>query len=287
MNFVYLNSRLVPAAAAYISVFDRGFAYGDSLIETMKIAGGRPVFFEEHFERLERGMKVMGMDTTLDARGLRNQIIRLAEVNSITGGRLRLQLSRGTPPRPAGFDPGPGLEPTLLLKAEPFTGYPKRYYQEGMSCVTIAADRGAWASLKTGSLAPTVLARQRALDAGTHEIIFTDSDDRLLEGSYTNIFFMVDGVLYTAAPDAHILPGVIRGKVIELAGTMGVDVEERTLKTGDLSEEFVSAFLTSSLLGFCPVRLINSTRLRFDPAFADEMRERLRQLEVGSVSGVS
>ena len=42
---VYLSAddRVVDPADARVSVFDRGFLYGDSIYETMRTAGGRPV----------------------------------------------------------------------------------------------------------------------------------------------------------------------------------------------------------------------------------------------------
>ena len=164
--YVYLNGHLVPDKAATVSVFDRGFAYGDSLIETLKILHGQPVFFKDHFNRLSRAMEQAGFEAKLDEGVLRNHAVSLAEANEVSEGRLRIQLSRGKPSVAAGFDPVSELKPTLLITAEQFPGYPEEEYQQGVLCVTVAANRGRYAGIKSASLLPTIIARREAVKAG-------------------------------------------------------------------------------------------------------------------------
>ncbi|MBK5226536.1 MAG: aminotransferase class IV, partial [Thermoleophilia bacterium] len=147
--YVYLNGHLVPDKDATVSVFDRGFTYGDSLIETLKILHGQPVFFKDHFNRLCRAMEQAGFEAKLDGGNLRNHAVSLAEANLVADGRLRLQLSRGVPESPGGVDPGGRLTPTLLITAEQFAGYPEEEYQKGALCVTVAANRGRYAAIKS------------------------------------------------------------------------------------------------------------------------------------------
>ncbi len=283
--YVYLNSRLVPDNAATVSVFDRGFAYGDSLIETMKILNGRPVFFNEHFQRLHSSIGEAGYDVTLDAEGLRNQALSLVELNDVSDGRLRIQLSRGTPSAPAGIDITDELTPALVLTAEPFPGYPEELYQEGALCATVNANRGHYARLKTASLFSTVLARLETVKAGAWEAVFTGGHGSMLEGSFTNIFFHTGGRLLTAGEEQPILPGVTRGKVIEVAESAGINVSYEAPRIGELRSGEDAAYITSSLLGICPVRQIDQKKLRMDWKLFKGLADGLRELELIDIAG--
>lgn len=280
MPYVILNGNLVPESAATVSVFDRGFAYGDSLIETLKILNRRPVFFSEHFQRLTRAMGLAAFEALLKEETLLNQALTLVEANDISDGRLRIQLSRGTPTVAAGVDPVPELTPTLLLIAESFPGYPQELYREGVKCVTVTANRGRYALMKSGSLLPTIMARREAAMAAAWEAIFTSGHGRLLEGSFTNIFFLASGKLLTAGEEEPLLAGVIREKLIGIADEMGIAVELRALKLNELARDEDAAFLTNSLLGVCPVREIDGMHLRRDTEIVPRLAERLNELEL-------
>lgn len=281
-GLISLNGCLMPAAEALVPVSDRGFAYGDALVETMKLIDGRPVFFAEHYQRLSLGCAATGIALP-PPEGLWRSAIELSGANNVTSGRLRLQLSRGVAPGPEGLDPVLQHEPTLVMTAEPFSGYPGHFYHDGMTCATVAADRGAWSSLKTSSLMATVMARREALAAGADEALFTSAHGYLLEGAYTNIFFLVGDKCRTAAAGENILPGVVREKVMAILAQLGKTVDATAIRADELGA-VNAAFLTSSLLGFCPVRRINAVELAPERQLADRVREALDALEAASVS---
>lgn len=281
--YVYLNSRLVPASAAHVSVFDRAFAYGDALFETLKLVRGRPVFFDDHFRRLRQAMRDSGFMSTLEPGGLRNQAEALAEANGISEGRLRIMLSRGTPAAAGGVDPGTDLTPMLLLTAEQFAGHPRKIYTSGVKCVTVPANRGRYASVKSTSLFATVMARRLAHEAGAYEAIFTTGHGRMLEGSISNIFFHDGEKLITAPEELPILAGVTRQKVLDAAGEAGIAAFSEAARLEDLDPDNTSAFLTGSVLGICPVSTIDDLVLKLDTGLTGSLSERLRALELDSI----
>lgn len=282
-RFVYLNSRLLPAAAATVSVFDRAFAYGDALIETLKLLDGRPVFFPDHYKRLRQGMRDAAFTSTLDQEGLRNQALALAEANGVSSGRLRIMLSRGTPPSPGGVDAGVELTPTLLLTVEPFAGHPENIYSEGVDCATVDANRGRFAHLKSTSLIATVIARRQAHEAGCFEAIFTTGHGRLLEGSISNIFFHDGERLLTAPDDLPLLAGVTRQKLLEIATAAEMEIGYLAPKLDEIDRMTTSAFLTGSVLGVCPVRSIDGKSLKLDIDLGSQLQGGLKELELASL----
>ena len=207
----------------------------------------------------------------------------LAAANGVTDGRLRIQVTRGTPPEPAGADPGPGLRPTLLVTTEAFAGYPEEIYREGIACQTVAGSRGRYARVKSIGLLGAILARQEALAAGAREAILTTGHGRMLEGSVSNIFFQAGQVLFTAPDTARILSGVTRSKIIDIAAGQGLQVEFQTLKLTDLDPVLFSAYLTGSVLGICPVSRIDDLRLKRDETMFNELSTRLAELETESI----
>ncbi len=283
-EYVFMDGHLLPAAAALAPVFDRAFLFGDGIFETMKVRRGRPVFFAEHCRRLQAGMEAAGFPGSLDPGELERQALALAEANGVGEGRLRITLSRGTPPAAAGIDPGDDLQPRLLLTLEPFAGHPPELYRRGVDCITVAGNRGRYAHIKSTGLLATVLARRQAHAAGAFEALFTDGDGRILEGSISNFFCLRDGVLVTAPEEMPILAGVTRAKVLALAAELELPVELAAPDPAGLERERTAAFLTGSVLGICPVRAVDGKKLARDPELIDSLRRRLDQLEQQSVA---
>ena len=90
--------------------------------------------------------------------------------------------------------------------------------------------------------------------AGTAEVVFTDRDGRLTEGSFTSVFVRRDGVLLTPPLARGLLPGVLRAELIETGRAV-----ERDLTTADLSGGFL---IGNALRGLTPaiVAVANGSR---------------------------
>lgn len=283
-DYVYLNNQCIPAADAVVPVSDRGLAYGDAIFETLKITDGRPVFFEEHYQRLSNGMEAAGIEADLRPGDLKAQAESLARENGVSEGRLRIFVSRGIPPGLAALDPAGDMTPTLLLTAEPFPGHPQDIYDEGVDCITVRANRGRYAFIKSASLMTTILARREARQAGVFEAVFTGGHGELFEGTVSNIFFHDGEKLMTAPRDNPLLPGVTRQKVLDIAVEMDMEVKYKAIKMDEIDMQSTSAFLTGSLLGVCPIRQIDNIEIKLDAGLIGALSSRLGELELASIS---
>ncbi len=56
MAIAFLNGDWMQPEEAKVSVFDRGFMFGDGVYEVMPVYGGRVFTLEEHVERLLRSL---------------------------------------------------------------------------------------------------------------------------------------------------------------------------------------------------------------------------------------
>src|SRR6266487_3591835 len=114
---VFLNGQFVPEDQALVSIFDRGFLYGDGLFETVRVHAGRPFRWRQHFERLQRGAEFLRLRLPYSPAEIRAFADRLIELNRMPESLLRLQLSRGVGPR--GYSPEGAEWPALVMNLQP------------------------------------------------------------------------------------------------------------------------------------------------------------------------
>ena len=118
------------------------------------------------------------------------------------------------------------------------------YYESGLAPVGIwiedeyvRAVRGGIGFAKTGgNYAASLIAQQKAHDAGYSQVLWLDGVDRkyIEEVGAMNIFFKIDGKVVTPALSGSILPGITRNSVIALCKSWGYEVEERKISVDEL-----------------------------------------------------
>ncbi len=120
------------------------------------------------------------------------------------------------------------------------------YYESGLAPVGIwiedeyvRAVRGGIGFAKTGgNYAASLIAQQKAHDAGYSQVLWLDGVDRkyIEEVGAMNIFFKIAGKVVTPALSGSILPGITRNSVIEVCKSWGYDVQERKISVDELIE---------------------------------------------------
>src|SRR5947207_13690594 len=99
--FIFLHDKFVPEEAAKISIFDRGFTYGDGLFETLRICNGKPFRWGEHWQRLARGAEFLKIKLPFSSMETFCLVEQLLEENKSAGARpqvdtiLRINVSSG------------------------------------------------------------------------------------------------------------------------------------------------------------------------------------------------
>jgi D-alanine transaminase len=116
---------------------------------------------------------------------------------------------------------------------------------EGIAVITTPDNRWDRVDIKTVSLLPNVLAKQRAKEAGATEAWFVDRDGYVTEGASSNAWIVTaDGVLVTRAAESGILRGITREVVLDLLRHEGVRFEERGFTVSEAlaaHEAFISS----------------------------------------------
>jgi branched-chain amino acid aminotransferase len=259
---VYVDGQVRDPESAKISVFDRGFLFGDSVYETVAYQGGRLCFLSEHLDRLDRSAKALGL--SLPSRSSVESAIRSTlAASGEAEARIRVIVTRGT--GPVDIDPATAGSPELIVIVQPLGGPTPERLASGISVEVVSLSRGASGSLdpaiKSGNYLNSVLAiaeaRRRRPDAG--EAILCSGNGSIAEGATSNVFLVQGGVLITPGLEVGILEGVTRGKVLGLAESCGIPTREPGFVA---PRELLSAdevFLTSAVRGVLPVTAVDGS----------------------------
>ncbi|MFB3894315.1 MAG: aminotransferase class IV [Phycisphaerae bacterium] len=259
-NSVFLNGLLVPAEQASVSVFDAGFLHGASAFTTMLAHNGAVFRLARHLERLMDTVRLLGLRSSATSESLAAACREVLEANGLTEARMRITLTagsiRGGVPGTRNAASGESGQPTTLVTAEPMGDLPRQWYEKGISVVVSSLKQCGGEptfGYKTGCYLPRLLARQEAAAKGAEEALWFTTDNRLAEACFNNVFLVHDGAVRTPPLDTPVLPGIVRGAVIELCGAMGLACDDETPLTVKEMLGAQEMFLTGSTSGVRPV----------------------------------
>ena len=259
-TLVSLDGRIVPPAEAQVSVFDRGFLYGDSVFEVLRTYRGALFGFEEHLARLGRSAE-LALIPFSDLELLRREILSVIAATGNSETYIRVVVTRGTG-KSLGLDPALGRAPLRAVIATDVPAMPAAMYERGISVITYRTQRiseGTSAvGAKLGNYLLSILATHEALRAGADEALILDQRGQVVEGTTSNVFLVRDGSLVTPPDEAGLLAGITRAKVLELAKRFGVPVELRTFAPAELFSAD-EVFITSSIRELVPVVLADGS----------------------------
>lgn len=248
-----------PATA--VNLHNRGLAYGDGLFETIAVHSGRPSLLERHLERLALGCQRLAIEADLPL--IRDELTRYA--SQLGDGVAKLILTRGDSLR--GYAPVAGSPARRIVQGSPLPAYPAANADQGVrlfACQTRLAEQPLLAGLKHLNRLEQVLARAEWQDAEHAEGLMRDTQGRLIEGVYSNLFLVRDGVLLTADLSRCGVAGVMRAALLQQAAVLGIPFEVRDLELADL-EQADEVFVCNSVYGIWPVRACPAHTLDWSP----------------------
>jgi D-alanine transaminase len=253
LKTVYLNGEFLPPERASVSVFDRGFIFGDGVYEVIPVFGGRLFRLPHHLARLERSLTEIKLPNPLTAAQWEQVFARLIADHGATDQSIYLQITRGVAPRDHAFPAN--IVPTVFAYAQPLKYPPADVVAQGVAAVTAADIRWLRCDIKAIALLANAMLRSQALERGGVEAILL-RDGLMMEGAASNIFIVKDGVLLTPPNGPFILPGITRDLVLELARAHGIPAREEPVAETKLynADEI---WLTSSLREVAAITRLN------------------------------
>lgn len=254
---VCLNGQFLDAKEAKISLFDRGFFYGDGIYETLRTYSGVVWQLDAHLERLAHSARLIGMDVEPFLKKIGADLRETVQRNGFAESRIRLTVSRGVTAFEKPEMTVHSLErPTIAITVTPFTPVDPIFYKEGVSVVTFSAERFL-PEAKTLFFLPQLLARQSAHKANAFEALLKTREGHVTEGTISNVFVIHGDTVFT--PGTQILFGVTRGFVLDLVRRR-YQLVEKSLVAEDF-QQATECFLTNTSWEVMPVVRIDGCKI--------------------------
>lgn len=257
-DVLLFNGRFTTTDERVLGVEDRGFQFGDAVYEVFKFIGKRPIFLLEHYRRMQRGLRDVEIRSPWSEAEFVAAMGELLERTSFEDGIVYAQVSRGEAER-SHFWPD-DVTPTALAYSRRFRFPDATKKEHGIRVITAPDHRWHFCQVKSVNLLGNALAKKQAQRAGADEALLM-AEGFVREGASSNFFAIRNGAMITHPLDEHILPGVVRDRVIELALRAKIRVDERPLREAELFD-LDEAFITSTTQGVMPVTEIDGRVIR-------------------------
>lgn len=255
MNIAFVNGKYCCHSEAKISIFDRGFLFGDSVYEVLPVYHGQPYFVDQHLDRLFSNMKKINMTIpNYDWHGL---IHRLISENN--GGNLQvyIQVTRGNQGMRK-HDIPTYITPSVIAFTMHNSFPTLEDKEQGMSAKLVEDFRWMRCDIKTTSLIANILLNDEAVSAGFHTAILA-RNGLITEGSSTNVFIVTqDDVIKTPPMNNFCLPGITRQVVIEIIKKLDLKFREIEISISELFSAR-EVWVTSTTKEVFPITKINDS----------------------------
>ena len=275
---IYINGEMVPRAEAKVSVYDSGFMLGDGVWEGMRLHNGKLLFADLHIERLFAGARAIDLDIGKTPEQIFDALMATVAANDMRDGvHSRLMVTRG--PKSTPFqDPRLSEQgPTIVIIAEHKEASPEPV-EHGIRMCTVHVRRGAPdvqdPKLNSHSKLNCITAMIQAIKFGCDEALMLDPHGFVSTGNSVNFFIVRKGEVWTSTGD-YCMPGITRGKVIELCQDNNIPVRECNYSLHD-TYSADEAFVTGTFGAQVPVEEIDGRTI--GDGRPGEMFRRIRQL---------
>ena len=253
--------KLLPADQPLLRADDLGVLRGESVFETLRIAGGRPALLDAHLVRLARSASRLSIDLPDGWAGLARAA---TAAFGQPDGVLRLVCTKGAP----------GEGATGFALVTPIPAETLRARAEGVSAVTLTLGVSAgvraeapWllGGVKATSYAVNMATLRHAAGEGVQDAIWISSDGYVLEAPTATVAWVRDGLLITPPPAAT---GTLPGTTIEAALALLPGAYEIRPGTAEELANADEVLLLSSIRGVAPVTQLDGRQLGVGPVTA-------------------
>jgi branched-chain amino acid aminotransferase len=270
MPTAWLNGNLVDEDSPNISLRDTGLLHAAGVFTTMRASAGRVFRLEAHLQRLRKSCEALFVPLQFSDADLASAVDSVLRENHLTDARMRLTVTRGQ----ATTDPlhGTHLSPNCFLTATDLQPYPDEYYQRGLTVMLNDEQKlnpyDMQAGHKTLNYFSRLAGLREAVRRGAGEALWFNVHNYLQSASVANVFVVKGGAILTPPtaddlrdpaiaaacpyPKSNVLPGVIRGAVIDLVKANDIPLRIEAMTVNHVLEAD-EVFLTNSIMQIMPV----------------------------------
>ena len=252
VEIYYIDGKFVSSDQAVIPVNDLAILRGYGIFDFLRTYNGRPLFLEEHIERLKRSAKQIGLDLLWSKTQLIDIVNQTLNKNSHRESNIRVVVTGGTSPdyiTPQG-------KPRLLVLVTELPEQPQWWYTDGVKVITIYSKRNI-PGAKSIDYIPATIALKEARSKNAIEAIYVDREGYVLEGTTSNLFIFRGDTLIT--PGKAVLSGITRKVVLKItAETFKTEIRDIAVDELLTADE---VFITGSNKEIVPVVKVDDTTI--------------------------
>jgi branched-chain amino acid aminotransferase len=284
MATAYHDGKFVPKEKITIGVGDLGFNRGVTVFELTRVYNGVPFRLSDHLDRFYNSARTLDITSVPNANEMITVVKRLIEENKYPHSAIKFYMTAGECANKwTGFAECEQFTPHLMIMedevkpAHPEAPYGLENYQRGQKLKIVPIEREL-PSVKSINYMMGYVASRRDAGKSWDDVLYTHRDGYVTEGTRSNFFCVIDGVLCTARQG--MLEGITRRVVLELAAKNKIAYVERDLMPADIARA-TEAFTTGSIAELVPAGQIDDHIL---PSTMDgPVFRQLRQLFTGYV----
>jgi branched-chain amino acid aminotransferase len=265
MSLVYVNGKISRPEDAMISVYDRGFLFGDAIYEVTRSYGKILFALEPHVDRLYRSADAIQLDIGMPKSRMIDEIYSLYKKENADDIYIRIQISRGNVKKeqislmPENYD-----HANVVMYLHPLKPFAANLYTEGQKLVHASNFRNPKNALdpniKSGNYLNNIIALLNVDKSRYSDSFLLNENGYVTEGTTYNIFYIKDGLVYTSPDDSDILLGITRQILFDQASKQGIHIKKQNFTLQDLytADE---VFTTSSTKEVMPVSHVDDKKI--------------------------
>lgn len=234
-NLVFLDGRLLGSSSLPISPLNSALFFGESLLEAVPVYSGKPLFLDNHLERLQKGCRFLGWK--VPPRRAFQKAIRLYAERQPGHFLIRFNLVQEVEP-PASPRTYSQKPPRLLGLIRPLRHRPEDF-QPPMGRVGVASWRVASPTCSPGQfkwIFYMMIRQEFRLHPEWDEMLRLDGNGFVADGGSASPFWFADGRLHAPSLEKGGLESVTRGKILRLCRSLGVKTIEKAWKPSEALE---------------------------------------------------
>jgi len=240
---------------ANLLVGNRGFLYGDSVFETVKILDGKILFLEDHYFRLMSAMRIVRMEIPMNftMEYFEEQLLSLAAAENLSASsRARISVYRNE----GGWYLPKDNNVSFLVTVQPLENSVYRIEKEEYE-VELYKDfvvaKHLLSTIKSSNRMINVTGSIFADENGYDNCLLINDDKNVIEALNGNLFMLMGNKLITPPISEGCLNGVMRKQILALAKKIEtIEVEETPISPFDL-QKADELFITNVIRGIQPI----------------------------------
>jgi branched-chain amino acid aminotransferase len=256
-----MKGRIIPISEASIPINDWGLVHSDITYDVVPVWNGSFFRIDDYLDRFEASMAALRLDPKINRKQIKGAITAMVIASELRESYVAMVCSRGTPQVAGSRDPRDCLnhfyawcvpyvhviKPDIVkigASALIATGVKRIPYDS----VNPIIKNYHWGDFTQGLF--------EAKDNNYETVILTDQNENITEGPGFNVFCIKNGLLVTA--DHGVLEGISRKTVLEIAASLGLNIQVRDLPVSEFLEAD-EVFISTSGGGVIPLVKVNNT----------------------------